>query len=210
MRKQKKICTVEGCGKPFGAKGLCWSHYGRMRNHGDPLGGGPSRATVREPMRFYREVCLTYEGDQCLIWPYGKDRKGYGQLRVVNRKRTVSNLLCTDVYGEPPTPKHEAAHSCGNGTGGCVNKMHLSWKTRAENQADRIIHGTHQFGSNNHCAKLTEAQVLQIVGLEGKEKKEEIAAKFGVSANHVSSIHRGEAWGWFTGRGTTANKGQHP
>jgi hypothetical protein len=31
-----RICRVDGCRKPYAAKGLCGMHYSRWRNHGDP------------------------------------------------------------------------------------------------------------------------------------------------------------------------------
>lgn len=50
--------------------------------------------------------------------------------------------MCQKAHGDPPSPKHDAAHSCGRGHEGCVNPNHLSWKTKKQNQADRITHGT--------------------------------------------------------------------
>lgn len=38
-----RICTVEGCDKPYRSKGYCNPHYLRSRIHGDPLGGEPMR-----------------------------------------------------------------------------------------------------------------------------------------------------------------------
>lgn len=36
-----RICSVAGCSSVRDAKGLCHSHYMRLRRHGDPLGGRP-------------------------------------------------------------------------------------------------------------------------------------------------------------------------
>jgi 5-methylcytosine-specific restriction endonuclease McrA len=33
-----KACSIEGCGKPIKARGLCNAHWIRLRRHGDPLG----------------------------------------------------------------------------------------------------------------------------------------------------------------------------
>ena len=33
----KKTCTVEGCNNESKVKGLCNKHYGKLRDHGDPL-----------------------------------------------------------------------------------------------------------------------------------------------------------------------------
>jgi len=37
------ICTIQDCGSPVHARGLCRAHYQRHRRHGDPLGGGARR-----------------------------------------------------------------------------------------------------------------------------------------------------------------------
>lgn len=34
-----RMCSIEGCGKPTHARGLCAAHYRRWQRHGDPLGG---------------------------------------------------------------------------------------------------------------------------------------------------------------------------
>ena len=47
-------CAIDGCegvtGVPGTAKGLCAAHYGRLRRHGSPLGGNPSRKRTWEPI----------------------------------------------------------------------------------------------------------------------------------------------------------------
>ena len=133
----KPLCSIPGCCKPHLARGWCKAHYRRWQRHGDPLGGRP-----RQARRYLDEVVLTYEGDQCLLWPYGKDRYGYGKIWNGRKKVGLHRLVCEITNGPAPTPKHEAAHSCGNGHLGCCTKRHLSWETHAENMADKIRHGT--------------------------------------------------------------------
>ncbi|MER8602818.1 hypothetical protein NKH48_03350 [Mesorhizobium sp. M1233] len=172
---------------------MCWAHYHRLRRYGDPLAG---RTPDGEPERYLREVVLTYEGDECLTWPYGRSGNGYGKLRVNGRKHIVSRLACEHVHGPAPTPEHEAAHSCGKGHLACVTKGHLSWKTAAANQADRLIHGTHCRGESSGRARLTEPEVRQIIALKGIKPIQEIAAQLGVSRRHVRNIHDKKRWAW--------------
>lgn len=132
----ERQCSIDDCSKPIvNIRGWCSAHYQRWRAHGDPLKG---RTADGEPKRYLHEVVLAYEGDECMPWPYGRYASGYGRIRG----SIVSRLVCEAVNGPPPTPKHEAAHSCGKGHEGCVTKGHLSWKTHAENMADTIAHGT--------------------------------------------------------------------
>lgn len=198
-----RICSIDDCGKSHEAKGFCKAHYERLRRHGDPLGG---RTPDGEPIEFYQSVVLTHEGADCLLWPYTRCTNGYGQMVKNGRLGTVSRILCEDIHGPPPTPEHEAAHSCGNGMSGCVTKRHLSWKTPKENQNDRILHATHSRGERCVTAKLTEVQVREIVALKGHLSQRKIAEKFGVHQVNVGRIHAGTSWGWLKYNDATHSK----
>lgn len=195
-----KSCSIEGCERNAhrsarGIRGYCENHYKRFRRHGDPLGGGTSRG---EPLRFINEVVLSYSGDDCLIWPYGRNADGRAQCRIDGKQTYVQRYVCKIAHGEPPTPKHESAHSCGKGHLGCVAKSHLSWKTMKENQADRLIHGTSPRGENSGSAKLTEPQVIEIRALRGLEPTRAIAKRYSVSPQTVSAIQTGRKWAWLS------------
>lgn len=189
-----KTCSIEGCGRPHDAKGYCTAHWKRWRKYGEPLAGSTPKG---ELPRFIKEVVLPYEGDDCLIWPFdSKDRHGYAQAKVNGRMISVHRLVCQEVHGDQPSPDLDAAHSCGQGHLGCVNPRHLSWKTRAENEADKLIHGTAARGERGSSAKLTEEEVLRIRTMRGRLPQHEIAGMFGVSREAVSAIHRRRSWGW--------------
>lgn len=174
-------------------------HHQRFRKHGDPLivkHKGTKRGEVQE--YFYSSV-LPYEGDECILWPYTKNHKGYGMMLCGDKYGLVTRFLCTKTNGPAPSEKHEAAHSCGKGHLGCVSKRHLSWKTRVENRADRIVHGTHNHGERNHTALITEAQAMEIFSLKGVETQANIAERLGIGKSIVSEIHAGRSWKWLTG-----------
>lgn len=189
------ICKIEGCGKINHARGWCPAHYKRWRVHGSPLAGGTGHAPKGELLRFYREVVLLYEGDDCLIWPYANSH-GYGRVGVGDERTSVTRAVCEEVHGPSPTPDHEAAHSCGRGDDGCCAKRHLSWKTHAENEADKVLHGTAQRGSKHWNAKVTTDIALKIRALKGKLKQREIAEQFGVARQTVGKIQSKQAWAW--------------
>lgn len=185
------LCSFNGCGSTKkGPKGLCPKHYKRLNKYGDP---SIIKSPRGEAQRFYEDVVLKYEGEECLIWPYGKAH-GYGRIQRDRRVGTVSRLVCIDVHGEPPTSLHEAAHSCGRGSAGCVAKSHLSWKTRAENQADRLLHGTHNRGERQGAAKLTESDVEKIRALTGRQFQSVTAKAFGVTQQTISRVQRNATW----------------
>ena len=193
-----RSCSIPDCGKPAKYKktGWCSMHYMRLRTHGDPL--KTIGTSIGEPKRFYREVIIQHEDDDCLTWPFSRNRSGYAKMWRDGKMELVHRFLCAEINGLPPTPKHEAAHSCGNGHLGCVTKRHLSWKTRKENQADRLAHGTHSRGERSCRAKLTDEQAREILSLKGRVSSQELSRRFGVKSNTISQIHTGKTWGWLS------------
>jgi len=188
---QTRECSVPGCDRTGKLKrGWCSKHYGRWLRNGNP--NATARPEYGKALCFYSDVVLSYSGDECLIWPFSRDEHGRARLNG----KIVSRLVCKEVNGEPPSPDHHAAHSCGKGHLGCVAGNHLAWKTRSENEADKIGHGTVARGERNGQSKLTKADVLEIRSLRGSVSQEKLAARFGVSPALISNIHRGQKWAW--------------
>lgn len=188
----KSLCSIPNCDKPAKNAGLCWMHYCRVRRHGDPnTVKKPANGKVRE---YFQNVVLTHEGDECFFWPHGVDQHGYGRIHHNNRMYPVHRLVCEIIEGPPPSPKHEAAHNCGNGRLGCVNKRHMRWATPAENSADKVTHGTHNRGENHYRSRLTEDDVRSIRAMEGKVDERDIAVEYNVSRGCISRIMRRGTW----------------
>lgn len=192
----KRICTIDGCVKPYAALGFCAAHYRRLRDHGHPLGGSAVRHAPLEALRFLTEVVLPFEGEECLIWPLNRNTHGYASIFLSGKRRGAHRVACEAKNGPPPTPEHHAAHSCGCGHMGCVNPRHLRWATPKQNSADMVSHGKSQRGTRMHAAKLTEASVLEIRALHGTMSYGEIADRFGVSSGCVGKLLRGKNWKW--------------
>lgn len=124
---------------------------------------------------------MNYAGDNCLIWPYSRLKiEGYGYLGHNGEIYRAHRLMCIMVHGEPPSPKHHAAHNCGNGHLGCVNPLHLEWKTVSENQKDRRRHGSYLGGIGSRT-RLSEFQISEIRRLsKAGMTQHALAAKFNV------------------------------
>lgn len=136
---------------------------------------------------------VNYSGEDCLIWPLSRNPNGYGQLGFEGKSYWAHRKMCELVNGPPPTPEHDAAHSCGRGHDGCVHPGHLSWKTRSENLLDCRSHGTQARQFNGPKGRLTDSQVEQIRALRGKEIQVKIAEKFGVSTSTIRDIFLGRS-----------------
>ena len=134
---------------------------------------------------------ISHTGDECLTWPFGRDSKGYGQCSAFDKIRKAHRLMCILANGEPPSRKHQASHTCGNGHLGCVNPKHLRWQTNSENQLERYrVHGRRDCNTGGPKGKLTPAEAKQVMALRGKLSISKIAEKFGVKRGAVDYWHK--------------------
>lgn len=131
--------------------------------------------------------------DWCLVWPFARDKHGRGMLGHENKSHWAHRLMCHLVHGDPPTSKHTAAHSCGNGHGGCVNPHHLAWKTQAENLEDCRAHGTLIRHHGGNVRRLLPEEIRAIRDARGFQTQGQLAAKFGVSEGTISDIWHGRS-----------------
>lgn len=182
-------CSVKGCETKHFARGLCRRHYIRWWSNGSTETKS-GRAGRLEALKFISDN-VSYQGDECLEWPYAKN-KGYGLVTANGALHPASRWMCTLAHGEPSDEALQAAHNCGNR--GCVNPRHLRWATPAENDSDKIIHGTHSRGEQNGFAKLTEADVIEIRRKAGSVSTKELSAKFGVTQSRILAIISRVGW----------------
>lgn len=146
---------------------------------------------------FLLDTLFGVRSEDCILWPYGKDRQGRAMVRHSGKMQIAARLMCVMAHGEPPTPEHEAAHNCGNGHLGCINDLHLRWATHTENQHDRLGHGTDSRGAKHGKSRLTEDDVYAIRAARGVKRQRDTATKFGITAMAVSRIQRKDGlWAW--------------
>lgn len=191
IETRDRLCSVDGCNDHHLARGLCYIHYGDIRRRAKGVSKRPTKSG--DPLRFLNESVLTYAGDECLPWPFGT-KNGYGQIEMDGKHCVVSRVVCEMVHGPAPTPKHDAAHSCGKGHEGCCSPNHLSWKTRSANNLEKREHGTMPRGETHHWAKLTEGDVALIRGIGRTRTQLHIANLFGVTRSAISAILTGRTW----------------
>lgn len=189
------FCAFPGCDNPpsqKAAKGLCNSHYWQLHK-GRPLTALSYRRNRRVP---WLEAHVGYTADECLIWPFSRQQDGRaGGVKVNGKNVMAARVMCEMAHGKPPSPDHEAAHSCGKGNEGCINPSHLRWATPVENKADMIEHGTRIRGEKHWNARLTEGAVLAIREFAHTMSKPAIASMFDIETYDVTRILRGDRWG---------------
>jgi hypothetical protein len=193
-----KMCAFPDCpntASPKAGQGLCSSHYWQFHK-GRPLTPLAYRRNVTEP---WLRAHIDHVGDECLIWPFQRLQvDGRAAVKWRGKQTIAARVMCELAHGAPPTPKHEAAHSCGKGHDGCVNPNHLRWATSVENKADQLIHGTRARGERQGSAKLTEGKVRAIREFAHTCSQQTIADLFGITQRHAGRIINGERWGHVT------------
>lgn len=199
------VCSIDGCDKPMLARGWCSKHWTRWQRHGDPLGGGtPKDGSVA---RFFYDVVVPFRGEECLAWPFGRDKNGYGKIHLDEGSQLVHRRACEEVHGPPPDePDIQATHTCGKGHEGCCNPIHLRWATRYVNSMDRVEHGTHNRGERHKMVKLTEGQVLEIRSMAGIVGRHRLAERYGVSVQTIGDAQNRRSWFWLDAANDNSKK----
>jgi hypothetical protein len=134
------------------------------------------------------------EKHECIIWPFSKTGNGYGKLRYNGKFYLAHRLMCELKHGKPKNEKLEASHSCGNKY--CVNPNHLTWKTHKQNEADKIKHGTLVLTAIKNSSVCNPEMVRQIRKIGKSQTGRELAKKFGISPQQISSILARKTWAW--------------
>jgi len=166
--------------RPVRARGLCNACYVRHRKRGTLSEHTYKKGVPAAWLATF--LAAGTETDDCVLWPYGKD-KGYGVIFWNGRCQRVTRVLMEragiDLAGR------EACHSCDNPT--CVNPRHLFAGTHHENMTDATVKGIMR-------KKLTADDVRAIRAMKGTMLQREIGAMFGVNQTVVGDIHRRVKW----------------
>jgi hypothetical protein len=147
-----------------------------------------------EALKFLYEVVVPSNTDDCIIYPYGLNSRGYGAIDIGGRKRAVHLVVCEIAHGPAPGKGYHAAHNCG--VPACCNPRHVRWATPKENMADKLQHGTHNRGTKHNLAKISEEDALKIRLLKGKVSAAKVGKQFGLSRSTVYEIFNHKIWKW--------------
>ncbi len=150
--------------------------------------------------RFHEKYEIVEPGG-CWVWMGALDGDGYGKMQTGSRTNCDSRLvgahrLSWEIHNGtiPPGKGYHGTcvlHRCDNPP--CVNPEHLFLGSNADNNADKIAKGRGRClrGAAHGRAKLTDAEVARIRGLNGTLTHREISKQFGVSHGHVSNLISG-------------------
>lgn len=125
--------------------------------------------------------------DECLLWPFAKDKAGYGKLYFdaqCNKAHRVAYRLANDDLRSHLV----VMHKCD--TPLCVNPFHLAQGTQRDNALDMHAKGRGRIVGPK--PKLTAEQVREIRASAASNKS--LARQFGVCVDHISRIKHHHTW----------------
>lgn len=204
-----KPCTVRDCERPLLARGMCSTHYMRLKR-GQPIDGiiatsieVETRPVPSRPGYFAGEDGHIYSG-QLAAARAGALRQlvehathdGYRTVRIRrdgrNRTVTVAPMVAEAWHGPRPEGQ-QVRHLDGTRTNNAPGN--LAYGSAKDNADDRERHGTTARGSRVHNAcrdsVVTTAQSMYAAG----HSQRRIARELNVSQSSVSRWVRGEARG---------------
>jgi hypothetical protein len=149
---------------------------------------GPKAKPFAE--RFWPKVNKT---KTCWLWTAGTMGAGYGSFAVARSKSDYAHRVSWNMaYGEIPTGM-KVLHECDNPA--CVRPSHLFLGTSKDNTQDAVAKGRLAKGERHGRAKLSEREAIEILRMvfSGHLHKH-VAARFGLSRQHVSDIAGGRKW----------------
>ncbi len=195
-------CKIDDCTNDAWSRGWCRKHYARWHKHGDPHIQLRRFIPAGAPNSFLMSAAYP-DTTECIVWPFTRNNQGYALINRDDKNMLATRIVCKIVNGPPPTQRHQAGHSCGNGHLGCISGKHLRWVTPKENSEEMVYHGNSTRGVKSSSAKLCEEQVLEIFSrAHTGEPQSKIANCYGITKGAVSRIKCGSTWNWLTSRKT--------
>lgn len=111
----------------------------------------------------------------------------------VIRKVYIHRLMLSS-WDMPALPEQQCRHLDGNRVNNAL--VNLQWGSKAENERDRVLHGTSAVGTKNPQSKLTDSSVKHLRALrkESAWSYKRLGNYFGVSTMTAYRAVTGQAW----------------
>lgn len=145
------------------------------------------------PETFWSRVS---KGSECWLWTGAVYTTGYGRIWYRGRAWTAHRLAWVLTNGTLPNGRHvNLCHHCDERL--CCRPSHMYVGTVKSNAMDRHRRGraNTQRGSKHHQARLSLEDVVEIRQRRADgETTYALAARYGVSQQHISNVTIGKRW----------------
>lgn len=198
-------CAVDGCTRRLYAKGMCNTHYMRVRRRGTLDAKPSSTGKPAEERIAERSTYVPFIG--CRLWFGASVPQGYGVMFFNGRQQYAHRVAWQLKHGPIPDAML-VMHRCD--TPACVNVDHLELGTASDNMQDMMRKGRCRSGApkgfkhpnppprgaSNPSAVLTQEQAEAIRRMYATKayKQWDIAKLFNISQGTVSSVVRREKY----------------
>jgi len=147
------------------------------------------RARTKRIGELMRNVVKT---DFCWFWKGYVNDGSYGVTHIAGKSALAHRAAWMLLRGPIPTGM-VVRHQCDNPR--CVNPNHLLLGTIADNSRDAVERKRFpdRHGEANVTAKLKTEQI-KAIRKDTKSTHEEIAKRYGVTANNIAAIRKGKTW----------------
>lgn len=143
---------------------------------------------------FWERVAIR-SANECWEWT-GPKNLGYGSVYSSAARRMMHAHRYVMRHHLAVTPSLYVCHRCDNRA--CVNPSHLFLGTQRDSILDMVQkgrnHHNYRTGSAHAMARLSEAQVVEILSLPKPVKYAEIGRKFKVTRNQIYNIVTMKSW----------------
>ena len=125
-------------------------------------------------LEYFSDLWVPEPNTGCFLWIGSVDYQGYARRSIGNKSHRMNRLVCEEIHGPPPTPKHEAAHATPIGCVGrvCISPDHLRWATSTENKQDMTAEARSEKARKGRAGMTPERR--REIALKGRRTREGI------------------------------------
>lgn len=141
-------------------------------------------------------MTVTGPDEECWGWSGSTLQSGRPRIGVPGKSITAARVICADEHHlDLGDRTWVARHTCDNLT--CVNPVHITPGTYAENTADMWARGRGAYGDRRTNSVFNPDLVRSVRSRAAAgESHSAIARSLGFDQGHVSQVIRGKLWGW--------------